>query len=1180
MHSLLPTPRTHRTQLVSLPCMRAESAGPIATNPSLRFGSAALLGLSLAFGATSADPVLAASSREPVGHGDQDTPATSSGDITVGNVTYTVTDVGAHGWFDPSTNQTLGSGFRFGGGASALYHGGLILATAADQVRDAAYGSDDNGITTTFDFGADLPVELGSAPGIDQYAFATFAYPPSPTPFAAGEYCVRQFAYGWSAAPNNDYVIVEFEITRTGGSAGDLYVGWYTDWDIGAFSENNVAFDPARRLGYMADASSTDPNVYGVAALSHSLSGFRAVDNPVYVYADGEFAGDPGFEDADKFDFLTGFDVTSSGVNQDWSMEHGVGPFSLEPGETVRVAFAMAAGTNVADLRANVDAAQSKWSGGITQPILSRAGAIALVQSSIISGHPREDLLRGYAPLCQLGPSVPIFDEDPADGRHVHTTTDLSWLIWLDLTPIDDFGHPTRHVVVNARTHSIQVNREGRFWPTVNGVALYKTFAARFGSADLFYTGANSPESGTLRNGSSGRTRGERPGDSLLRRRAAGRGAVVPGLPPGARSGLSPRDRAVLEDLMTSLRGDGGGASWGLFVAGTDTTTEPARKANIDCAYESLVESTFRGPGIPDSNVTFMNNPTKEELCDMIDTLPQDCDKFYVYWTGHGIEDTLVMNGGDLPASELADKLASLGAKEYCTIITTCHSGSFLDELADAGLNGTHMTSADAESLAKKWNEGGAFIGGWFDHFLWQCFQSGLEGLEAFNWAADTLKAYSDSIFAANPEWGMGYQGPSAGTVLKFGESGQEKTIEADPASCQTLCFDFRDDGDPTHCGNSTVYCEVDDGGTLKWVATKIWNWNLGEVRYLHAFGAPGATGKYKVAAHSNAYPVNVLVRWLPNVTTPETPTSAPVFPAYSLGWTDRSPGEFRFESGGGGIHFYNFGAGATLFDLASQYGTPDTPFFNTLAVQFPLVVDPERPWIYESGNAALGYDNAVVVLPALSQILNSAFQSVDFLIMHVEAWQGGVPIAQQDMQAQREPISGRILVEPWPIPAPVLAQPLEIRVTPVFAPPAPRLGVAPVAWNGSVRDLPDGALAASGAILILDSIVLDLPVTNTTDIDPPLASVRPVVSSSPNPFRTESFVRLGLPSEGSVRLSVYDTQGRLVRPLLDGVLPDGLLEMRWDGRDLNGRSVPVGVYLYRLDTPTATTSSKTIRIR
>jgi flagellar hook assembly protein FlgD len=64
------------------------------------------------------------------------------------------------------------------------------------------------------------------------------------------------------------------------------------------------------------------------------------------------------------------------------------------------------------------------------------------------------------------------------------------------------------------------------------------------------------------------------------------------------------------------------------------------------------------------------------------------------------------------------------------------------------------------------------------------------------------------------------------------------------------------------------------------------------------------------------------------------------------------------------------------------------------------------------------------------------------------------------------------------------------------------------------------------------------------------------------------------------VRFKVFDAGGRIVQSLFDGVVPAGSFVVPWDGRDSRGRSVPVGVYLYRLETSSATATSKVVRIR
>ena len=52
---------------------------------------------------------------------------------------------------------------------------------------------------------------------------------------------------------------------------------------------------------------------------------------------------------------------------------------------------------------------------------------------------------------------------------------------------------------------------------------------------------------------------------------------------------------------------------------------------------------------------------------------------------------------------------------------------------------------------------------------------------------------------------------------------------------------------------------------------------------------------------------------------------------------------------------------------------------------------------------------------------------------------------------------------------------------------------------------------------------------------------------------------------EGPVYLGVFDISGRLVRTLVNRLMPSGAHSQEWDGRDNHGRSVASGIYFYRL---------------
>ena len=60
---------------------------------------------------------------------------------------------------------------------------------------------------------------------------------------------------------------------------------------------------------------------------------------------------------------------------------------------------------------------------------------------------------------------------------------------------------------------------------------------------------------------------------------------------------------------------------------------------------------------------------------------------------------------------------------------------------------------------------------------------------------------------------------------------------------------------------------------------------------------------------------------------------------------------------------------------------------------------------------------------------------------------------------------------------------------------------------------------------------------------------------------------RFALPTTQPATLRVYDVAGRLVRRLHEGPAAAGFHDVRWDGTDRAGRTVPSGTYFARLRT-------------
>ncbi len=68
-----------------------------------------------------------------------------------------------------------------------------------------------------------------------------------------------------------------------------------------------------------------------------------------------------------------------------------------------------------------------------------------------------------------------------------------------------------------------------------------------------------------------------------------------------------------------------------------------------------------------------------------------------------------------------------------------------------------------------------------------------------------------------------------------------------------------------------------------------------------------------------------------------------------------------------------------------------------------------------------------------------------------------------------------------------------------------------------------------------------------------------------PNPFNPATTIKFRIPVESRVQIAVFDINGRLVKVLVDDILPAGEHLTIWDGTDLNGARVSSGVYIYRM---------------
>lgn len=140
--------------------------------------------------------------------------------------------------------------------------------------------------------------------------------------------------------------------------------------------------------------------------------------------------------------------------------------------------------------------------------------------------------------------------------------------------------------------------------------------------------------------------------------------------------------------------------------------------------------------------------------------------------------------------------------------------------------------------------------------------------------------------------------------------------------------------------------------------------------------------------------------------------------------------------------------------------------------------------------------------------------------------------------------------------------------------------------FTGALSDPTGLAVDAAGNLVVCDTgnrrvvsvITQDPSGEDEAQLVPPTLVLR---QNRPNPFAAGTAVAFELPRPTRVTLRLFDTQGRLVRTLLnDAPLPAAPHEVLWDGRTTDGAEVPSGLYFYRLETAEKVLTKRMLRLK
>jgi hypothetical protein len=83
-----------------------------------------------------------------------------------------------------------------------------------------------------------------------------------------------------------------------------------------------------------------------------------------------------------------------------------------------------------------------------------------------------------------------------------------------------------------------------------------------------------------------------------------------------------------------------------------------------------------------------------------------------------------------------------------------------------------------------------------------------------------------------------------------------------------------------------------------------------------------------------------------------------------------------------------------------------------------------------------------------------------------------------------------------------------------------------------------------------------------------------------PNPFNAGTVIRFQQPTDGNVKIDVYNILGRKVRTLVDEFRVAGNHQTDWNGRSDDGVEVATGVYFYRITAEGFTSTRKMVLLK
>ncbi|HKY55162.1 MAG TPA: PKD domain-containing protein, partial [Anaerolineales bacterium] len=229
---------------------------------------------------------------------------------------------------------------------SLLFEMGLIMGTSNTDMNNnlrATGGAYDQDFTSSSKI-------TKHTPGERSYSEITGSFINAADP-SASSLSISYRSLVWNHSPYPDFVILEYKVKNTSATAlANFHFGIFADWDISSAGANDRAsWHADTKLGYIHTAQPSTKPQAGVQVLTGTANYF-AIDNDPAI-AGNPFGTYDGFTDVEKFTSISNglarLNAGNATTGNDVSHSVSSGPYSINAGEEITIAFALhAAMTN------------------------------------------------------------------------------------------------------------------------------------------------------------------------------------------------------------------------------------------------------------------------------------------------------------------------------------------------------------------------------------------------------------------------------------------------------------------------------------------------------------------------------------------------------------------------------------------------------------------------------------------------------------------------------------------------------------------------------------------------------------------------------------------------------------------------------------------------------------------